>query len=56
MFTLDQIRSWTSQELERRVYALAPDAGRFSVLEVQAIVQKLYERRASAKDLSYGTG
>lgn len=54
MFTLDEIRTWTPRELERRVYALAPDAGGFSVPEVQAIVQKLYAQAVDKKDPSYG--
>lgn len=54
MFTLEEIRSWSPNELERRVYALAPDAGGFSVPEVQAIVKKLYGRSTQERDPSYG--
>lgn len=55
MFTLEQIRSLTPKELERRIYALAADAGAFSVPEVQAIVKKVYLRRSDERDLDYGT-
>jgi hypothetical protein len=55
MFTLEQIRSWTPKELERRVYALAADAGAFSVPEVQAIMKKVYLRRTDERDHDYGT-
>lgn len=55
MFTLTQIRSWTTKELERRVYALAPDAGGFSVPAVQAIVKKMATHHPDEKDKSYGS-
>lgn len=54
MFTLEQIRSWSPKEIERRVNALAKDAGGFSVPEVQAIVAKFYGRPVDEKDRIYG--
>ena len=53
MFTVEQVRAWTPKELERRVYALAPDAGGFSVPVVQAIVKKLHGPQPQ-RDPTYG--